>query len=108
MPGLALESRIRGCLIGSAIGAELGFARLVSQEWAAVKQPIELFDLELKPVFDYQEQTGRVHERKVTPLIGLGVRAYMTAGVLPFARFDVIDDNSHFYRMTGQGLVAHD
>lgn len=75
-----LESRIRGCLIGSAIGAELGFARLVSPEWAAVKQASELFDLELKPVFDYQEQTGRVHERKVTPLIGLGARAYMTAG----------------------------
>ena len=31
-----------------------------------------------------------------------------TAGVLPFARFDVIDDNSHFCRMTGQGLAAYD
>ncbi len=80
MAKLTLESRIRGCLIGSATGAELGFARLVDPEWASVKQPMDVFGLNLKPAFDYQEQTSRVNELKATPLIDLGVRTFLARG----------------------------
>lgn len=73
---MALESRIRGCLIGSAIGAELGFARLVDPQWARVDHPSDIFDIDLKP-FAFQEDRGRVNQRKATPFIDLGVRAYL-------------------------------
>lgn len=80
MSQLTLEARIRGCLLGSAVGAELGFARLVRPEWAQVEHPLDVFDLQLMPASDYQEQRGRVNERRATPFIDLGVRAYLTGG----------------------------
>jgi len=80
MSALTLESRIRGCLIGSAIGAELGFARVIQPERFAVGQPADVFDLKLERFSDYQEQRGRINEGKAIPFIDLGVRAYLTKG----------------------------
>jgi len=80
MSALTLELRIRGCLIGSAIGAELGFARVVQPERFAVARPADVFDLKLEPASGYQEQRGRINEGKAVPFIDLGVRAYLTKG----------------------------
>jgi ADP-ribosylglycohydrolase len=79
MSKLNLESRIKGCLVGCAIGAELGFSRFVKPEMFAVKEASEIFNIKLQRVTDYKEERGRVIQRKVTPFIDLGVRTYLQA-----------------------------
>jgi len=73
----ALESRIKGCLIGAAVGAELGFARYVHPERFPVSLPKEVFELELRPAGEVREEPGRVDARVLTPFINLGVQAYL-------------------------------
>jgi ADP-ribosylglycohydrolase len=78
MPTVTIEERIRGCLIGAAIGAELGFARRIYPERFAVQEPADVFRLKLEPAGEVSEQLGRVDARSVTPFINLGVRAYLS------------------------------
>ena len=47
---LTLQDRIHGCLIGAAIGAELGWARRVHPERFLVKHPADILKLKLAPV----------------------------------------------------------
>jgi ADP-ribosylglycohydrolase len=73
----AFENRLRGSLIGSTIGAELGFARRVQPERFAMAQPRDVFHLKLEPAGDVREERGRIDSRPATPFINLGVQAYL-------------------------------
>lgn len=74
---LTLTDRIQGALLGSAIGAELGFAALVKPQMVAVDKPEDIFHLALSPAGDYHEEVGRVNARRLNPFISLGVRSYL-------------------------------
>jgi len=76
----SLDERIRGCLLGAAIGAELGFARRAQPERFALAQPRDILHLDLAPASEYTEEKGRVDVRRLTPFTALGVRAYVTRG----------------------------
>ena len=78
MPIVTLDDRIRGCLIGAAIGAELGFARRIHPERFATDKPADVYHLKLEPAGEISEQPNRVDARAVTPFINLGVQAYLT------------------------------
>jgi len=73
----ALQERIRGCLVGAVVGAELGFARRIRPERFALAQPQDVLRLTLGPAGDHQEEKGRVDSRRVTPFVALGVQAYI-------------------------------
>jgi len=75
-----LEDRIKGCLVGAAIGAELGFARCVERERFAADSPSRMLEIELGPARQYQPQPHRTDLASARPLIDLGVRAYIEAG----------------------------
>lgn len=79
MVNIALESKIRGCLIGSVIGAELGFSKFAYPETFRVEDKSKIFELNLRRVTDHKEARGRVDVRKVTPFVDLGIRAYLRA-----------------------------
>ncbi|MBM4086473.1 MAG: hypothetical protein FJ272_16945, partial [Planctomycetes bacterium] len=72
MSNLSLEERIRGCLIGAAVGAKLGHARLNEPARFAAKSPEDIIAVKLTP-----SATARPHELAITDA---GVRAYLEAG----------------------------
>jgi len=78
--GLSLAERIEGCLVGALVGAECGYARRVRPELFQVAQPQDVLRLELAPVGEQPEEPGRVDCRRLTPLIALGVKAYLAKG----------------------------
>jgi ADP-ribosylglycohydrolase len=81
MPKLNLETRIQGALTGAVIGAELAFARAANgKPWEAAKTPADLLSVELAPAIDWKPQPNNQWNCPVTPLIGLGVRAYLAGG----------------------------
>ncbi|MHB9129554.1 MAG: ADP-ribosylglycohydrolase family protein [Armatimonadota bacterium] len=77
MTMMPLEERIKGCLLGAAIGAELGYSRLTNPE--RFTQAAEVFQVDLQPATT-EELPGRVNARRVTPFINLGVQAYLAQG----------------------------
>lgn len=80
MSKLNLEKRIEGALTGAVIGAELAFSRATNgKPWETVKIPADLFAVELAPALDWKPQTNNQSNARVTPLIGLGARAYLDA-----------------------------
>ena len=74
---LRLSDRIQGCLLGAAIGAELGFARCVAGDRFRAERPERMFDVELAPLPSYSPEPHREWLRSATPLIALGVEAYL-------------------------------
>jgi len=72
-----IEDRIKGCLMGAYIGAELGFSKIVNPQLVKIERPEEMFSKNIEPVFEYPEQEKRINYRKMTPFIDLGVRAYL-------------------------------
>lgn len=78
MRELPFEKRVEGCLIGAAIGAELGYARVVHSERFAVRQAADVFDVPLEPSNGCEEVPGRIGYHKATPLIDIGIRVYIT------------------------------
>ena len=80
MATIGLKDRIHGALLGAAIGAELGFARITRPEpFNAVKRPADLFGVHLEPDFAWRPEKNNQSRAKLTPLIDLGVRAYLAA-----------------------------
>lgn len=75
-----LENRIRGCLLGSAIGAELGFSRMIHRDRFQASNPEDIAEVGLEPVGEYQEESHRINIRKATPFIDLGVRTFLSKG----------------------------
>jgi ADP-ribosylglycohydrolase len=77
----SLKDKIEGVLLGSVIGAELSFTRAVDgKRWASVKLPTDVFNVELKPSLDWKPERFNQWGASLTPLIGLGARAYLEAG----------------------------
>jgi ADP-ribosylglycohydrolase len=64
-------------LVGSVIGAELGFARVARPDNPPLERAGDVFAMELEPILKPQEQPGRIGWRALTPFIGLGVRAFV-------------------------------
>ncbi len=82
---LTLKDRVEGCLIGAAIGAELGWTWHVNPaKYRAITSANELINLKLEPVSPEEEKAywqpypawHGLYPR-LTPLIDLGVRAYV-------------------------------
>ena len=71
------EDRVVGCLIGSAIGAELGFGRYVHADRYQGLGPADVFSVKVDPAFDHKEAAHRVDIRSITPFIDVGVKAYL-------------------------------
>jgi len=63
-------------LLGSAIGAELGFARVACPDRFSAGKPGEMLDLVLEPV-SYREDPHRTGHAPATPFVALGVNAYL-------------------------------
>jgi len=76
----SFDDRVRGALLGAAIGAELSFSRLTKPDnFAAATGPEKLFDAKLEPDFAWKPEKYNQWWAKATPLIGLGVQAYLAA-----------------------------
>jgi ADP-ribosylglycohydrolase len=73
-----LDERIRGCLLGAAVGAEFAFARRVKPERFRSAQPRDILHLDLEPAGNVAEEKGRVDAAPLAPFVALGVRAYTT------------------------------
>jgi len=80
MACISLSDRIKGCLLGAAIGSELGFAREIRPEDFAQVTPDNVFDIPLKPALDYEPPANRAPLWRSTPLVDVGVRSYLAAG----------------------------
>jgi ADP-ribosylglycohydrolase len=74
---LSLNDRIKGCLIGAAVGVELDWARRVHPEKFDKAGPNGVFNLRLEPAGPLQQHPQRIGRLKLTPLIELGIRAYV-------------------------------
>lgn len=77
---LTLHARIRGSLLGAAIGAGLGQGPAMHPERYAAVTPENVFALELEVGGTIPEDPGRQYHASITPLIDLGVRAYVEKG----------------------------
>jgi len=76
----SLDDRICGALLGAAIGAELSFSRITKPDnFVAATGPEKLFDAKLEPDFAWKPVKHDQWWAKATPLIDLGVQAYLTA-----------------------------
>jgi ADP-ribosylglycohydrolase len=71
------EDRVAGCLIGAAIGAELGFGRHVHGDRYQSVGPADLFGVKLEPALDHEDVAHRVDIKSITAFIDVGVRAYL-------------------------------
>ena len=77
MASPTLDEKIRGSLIGAAIGSELDFSRHANPDQFRVEKPMDVLGLKLKPASGYKEERGRVSLAKSTPFIDLGIRVYL-------------------------------
>jgi len=73
----AVEDRIKGCLVGSYIGAELGFLRIAKPDLLKIEKPQHMFSKKLEPTSEYQMQEKRQTYWKMTPFIDIGLKAYL-------------------------------
>ncbi len=90
MISITLRDRVQGCLLGAAIGAELGWYRYLHPErfQGSTMQDIDNQELdraeetELSPANAGAMAPGpnRIWMHKATPLVALGVRAYLDKG----------------------------
>ncbi len=72
-----LQNKIKGCLIGTVIGSELGFSRIAQPEKFSVNNPEDIFKINLIPATDYKEEKNRIWMRSVLPFIKLSVETYL-------------------------------
>jgi ADP-ribosylglycohydrolase len=80
VPTLTLNDRIRGALVGAVAGAELSFGRVANPKaFEVIQQPADLFKVKLEPCLDWKPEAFNQWGASLTPLIGLGVRTYLTA-----------------------------
>ena len=72
-----LETKIKGSLIGAAVGAELGFARAVEEGRFKIKGIKQLDKVDFSPAKDYQPEVGRIYAGNSGSLVDVGVKAYL-------------------------------
>jgi ADP-ribosylglycohydrolase len=75
---IKFEDRVKGCLIGSVIGAELGFSGHVKIVDNKVEnKPESLLNLDLSPDNDYIQEPTCIQIGKILPFIDLGINAFL-------------------------------
>ena len=79
-PVLPLTQRIEGCLLGAAIGAELGYARAAHPERYEFANPGDVLAFVPSRATQPAGIEKRIATASLLPFISLGVRAYTTAG----------------------------
>ncbi len=79
MLSTTLISRLHGCLVGAAIGAELGNLHLRA-ECLQLATPADVYALQLEPLDNIQQTPGNIWSSKLTPFVALGVNAYLAKG----------------------------
>ncbi len=72
-----IENKIKGCLVGAYIGAEIGFLRWAKPDSLYISSHEEIPGKRLDPVFEYKEMEKRINFRKMTPFIEAGIKAYV-------------------------------
>lgn len=73
----SFEDRVRGCLIGCAIGAELGEVRRTRADVFAVKEPEDVLNLRLDKVERPPDDRLRLHAASMAPFVNVGIKAYV-------------------------------
>jgi len=74
---MELREKIEGCIIGCAIGAEIGFSRIIEAEKYEREKPEDIFSIPLKRISHHKEEKGRITWRKITPFIDIGFKTYI-------------------------------
>ncbi|MFH0795782.1 MAG: ADP-ribosylglycohydrolase family protein [Candidatus Omnitrophota bacterium] len=77
MSKIDFDDKIKGCLTGAAIGAELAFQKFMFPERFPVRKPEDTAKLRLEKVGTPKEEPGRVVYRSCIPFIDIGIRAYL-------------------------------
>jgi len=72
-----LNDRVKGCLLGAAIGAELGFAKAAHPERYEFGSPTDVLRFVPQRATKGEGIEKRVYAASLTPFINLGVRAYL-------------------------------
>jgi ADP-ribosylglycohydrolase len=75
-----LPDRIAGCLLGAAIGAELGYAKAAHPERYQFKSSADILGFVPQRATRAAGDEKRIYTASLTPFIGLGVRAYLAQG----------------------------
>jgi len=78
MSNVAFEDRVKGALLGAAIGAELSYGRVAHPEnFQDVRGPADLLTARLEPAGDFREQDRSQWGTRVTPFVDVAVKAYL-------------------------------
>ncbi len=80
MSVLSFGERVRGCLIGSMVGAEFGYAYVVLGRGSSVHTPQDIFSLEMSRAEDYTPEQGRMGFANSRLITDLGISAYVGVG----------------------------
>jgi len=80
MGPITLAERIKGCLVGATIGAELGFARAAHPERYQFADPSDVLNFIPQRATKAEGSEKRVYTASLLPFINLGVQAYLAAG----------------------------
>lgn len=80
MSVLGFDDRVTGCLIGSTVGAEFGYAHVVMSRGSAARTPRDIFSLELSRTDGYTPEQGRMGFANSRLITDLGISAYIAAG----------------------------
>ncbi|MHB9026055.1 MAG: hypothetical protein ACYC7E_18095, partial [Armatimonadota bacterium] len=72
------SERFSGCLLGAAIGAELGYSGLQQRARQQLTHPLDIFAIDPQPVDEIPEPNN-VHSMPATAFVDVGMRAYLTA-----------------------------
>jgi len=79
-PAITLKERIQGCLVGAAIGAELGFAKAAHPERYRFQNPKDVLNFVPQRATKAVGEPKRVTAASLLPFINLGVQAYLAHG----------------------------
>ena len=77
MGKIDFDDKVRGCLTGAAIGAELAFQRIMYPERFPINKPEEIAGLSLNKIGIPKEEPKRVLIKSLLPFVDAGVRAYL-------------------------------
>ncbi|MCC6446247.1 MAG: ADP-ribosylglycohydrolase family protein [Armatimonadetes bacterium] len=69
--------KMKGCLTGAAVGAELAYARLARPDAFRVSQPEEMLGLRPEPVPGVTEDPHRTDYSSALPFLALGMKVYL-------------------------------
>ena len=74
---ISLQDRIQGCLVGAAIGAELGYAKAADPELYQWADPKDVLSFMPQRASKLAGEPKRITTASLVPFINLGVQAYL-------------------------------